>query len=299
MRIFLFLLLSTCFAQAEISGLPKDFLANFDLTENGTIRQRDSSKTSDKFKVERSGDSTRVFSKSSGTTAWHVGSNPCPQNKQLTCLSVYNRDSSRIIGNQHNPFADEDHKGTYSLFKFDKTSGVLQSAIKCKSKFTVSTVRDSGNLKNCFEYTQASCKTWNTYLENESGLTGAEVDIAKQCIDIFKKIDKTRIKAAQLFQSKLADSQKDIESQFDDATKSDGSLRMIADVKITTEPVSPSILHFQSLIDHTTSCGEYETLFEKNRSAQSEYLRRIFQQTPASTTPADSQQRRRTGAAQN
>lgn len=279
-KIILFLaLLTICSGvNAQIEGLPADFTASFDVSPKGVITPRTGVKVTDpKFSFEPGNDGSRVFSKSDDTTAWHVGSVPCPQNKQLNCVSVYNRDSRKIRGNQMNPFADEDHRGSYSLYRFNKDTGVLNSVIKCgSSTFTTTMTRDQANLKKCFEYTENKCKDWFKFINNESGLNNDDIQKAQQCVDIFAKIDRARIKMTQIFQSDLKDSQKDLESQFDNSTRGDRGLRIAASVTVNNSKPNPTLLNFQDLVERSNDCSTNAALFEKNKQTQYDYLRNLF-----------------------
>ncbi|MBY0553988.1 hypothetical protein K2P97_05645 [bacterium] len=186
-----------------------------------------------------------------------------------------------------NPFADEDHLGNYSLYRVDKNTGVLSSVIKCKSMLTTKLTVDEGSLKNCHEYSQNKCSEWLNFINKESGLVNGDMEKARECTDLFAKIDRARLRAVQIFQGDLKNSQKDLETQFDDSTRADKGLRIAASVKVTSSKPHPTLLKYEDLIDHSSECASNAAWFEKDQRHQ-EYLRRLFATSPtkgSSSTP--------------
>ncbi|MEQ1722881.1 MAG: hypothetical protein ABL930_06865 [Pseudobdellovibrio sp.] len=288
--LFFSLIFSISLSQAQVSGLPADFSNLYDISAGGVVTAKPSRNARGNTGVtfEQNAASTRVLSKGEGTAAWYVGSTPCPQNKQLNCVSVYNRDSHKIRGNQMNPLADEDHYGKYTLYRFDKDKENLHSVIKCGgSTFTTKLTRNAGNLKNCYEYTESKCKEWSQHInENFSDGDGQK---AEQCISLFKKIDQSRVKMVQLFQSDLKSSQKDIESQFDEATRADNNgIRISSSVEMNNPIKSPAILTYKDLVDRSNDCSENIALFQNKKFDQRAYIRGLFNVPGVSETPASS-----------
>lgn len=273
----------------EIENLPSDFTRNFSVSKKGVITPLGSSPVLDaKFTIDSNAGSPRVYSKSSGTTAWHVGSAPCVQNKQFNCLSVYTRNSSKIRGNQMNPLAAEDHQGNYSLYRVNKDTGILSSVINCKSKYTVNTTVDESSLKDCHEYTQKKCTDWSNFILNESGLVNGEIEKARECTDLVKRIDKAQLKASQIFQSDLKESEKDLKSQFEDSTRGDKNLRIAAGVKVMNSKSNPALSQYEHLVERSNDCAANTAWFEKG-TLNTDYLKGLFDSTQT-TEPAKSSQ---------
>lgn len=253
-------------ALAQNFELPQEFQHSFTLNSNGEIQKRNSSSTaSDAYTVKFNDAGVKVFASSTGTTAWYVGSNSCSQNKDLKCVSVYNRDSSKIQGNQMNPFASENHMGSYTLMRLNPKKQSESSVIKCNSSFLKKTVRDSGDLSNCVQYSKKSCAEWETELGNSAAITTLEQK-AQMCEQVANDITKLRTRMKTIFQSNLKDAEKDIQNNFDQATAGDRGIGLVADVKTNEMKINPNVLIYRDIFERSNDCVKYSNIIGNDYS---------------------------------
>ncbi len=256
--VSIFTLTNSAFAQNF--ELPQEFQQSFTLNSNGEIQKKSSvGISSEAYTVKFNDAGVKVFASSTGTTAWYVGSNSCSQNKDLKCVSVYNRDSSKIQGNQMNPFASENHLGSYTLMRINPKKQSESSVIKCNSSFLKKTIRDSGDLSNCAQYTKKSCADWENELGNSPAITALEQK-AEMCEQVAKDITKLRTRMKTIFQSDLKDAEKDIQNNFDAATAGDRGIGLIADVKTKEMKINPNVLIYRDIFERSNDCVKYSNI---------------------------------------
>ena len=124
-------------ANAEMPNLnlPRDFDRLYSIKSNGEIQPRyGTGKKPENIKVDVVDSGLLVSNSSNDTTAWFVGSIPCTQNKELKCVSIYNRKESKSTGNQQS-FLNKNRKddADFTLIQMNPKKSEDNSVIKCGS----------------------------------------------------------------------------------------------------------------------------------------------------------------------
>lgn len=255
--------------------LPQEFAENFQVNvRTGQIsaknKQRSGSFTQE---VGDKAGQLRVFNKAEGASGWHVGSKLCSKNKELTCLSLYRRESYKVNGNQMNPFAPADHKGEYVLYQINTKNPLSNTAIKCRSQLTSNMTLDDASLKSCAVYSKNTCDRWKTVM-NKYGSQFSQK--AEECSEFMKNLDQVKKDMAAIFQSDLPQLKEELSSNFDDATRMDKGLRLSPNVKFETNSFQQSVLNFKDIFDKTENCETYAYSLFSEKSSYERYLSQVF-----------------------
>lgn len=281
----------------QYSQANDDFKAYFRIDDDGQVRRRAGVKLpSEISSTIDDGVYSAYLSKKDGSTSWYVGSRACSQNKEFTCLSVYNQNDVKGKGNSQNPFGSETRSGDYTLYRMNTKDPKQSSVVSCAdTKLMVNTVRDDASLKNCNEYSRNSCTEWMKAINEDPVLTA---DLEKNeaiCKDLLGRGEKLRARMKNIFQSNLKELSKEIGSNFDRATNQNGGLRVTTDSKIETDTTAANkfnknVLLINDVIKRTDDCAKYANVFdgstsaEYKKAAQIKYLKDVMSDSPATKT---------------
>ncbi|MBC7465894.1 MAG: hypothetical protein H7256_07865 [Bdellovibrio sp.] len=277
----------------QYSQANDDFKAFFQIGDDGQVRRRAGVKLpSEISSTVDDGVYSAYLNKKDGSTAWYVGSRACSQNKEFTCLSVYNQNDVKAKGNSQNPFGTETRSGDYTLYRMNTKDPKQSSVVSCSdTKLMVNTVRDDASLKNCTEYSKNSCNEWMKVVNEDPALTGDLEKNEAMCKDLLSRGEKLRAKMRNIFQSNLKDLSKEIGNNFDKATSQNGGLRVTTDAKVETDATSPvklnsNVLLIKDVIKRTDDCARYINVFDGSttKEARAARIRDLYSDSDSSNS---------------
>lgn len=295
----IFLTLSVLFlgfnALAEISELPvpREFDRLYSINSKGEIQPRYGSvKTPDSIKVDVIDSGLRVFNTAKDTTAWYVGSAPCSQNKELKCVSIYNRKSSQSTGNQQS-FLDKNRKdeSDFTLIQMNPKKSEDNSVVKCSSQFVTGALRDKADLSGCVKLSKSTCENWSQVLSSDKNrsLFAALAKKGEECSQMLNDASELRRSMKSIFQDEIKNSEKEISRNFDEATRENGGLRIVSKVEIKqAAELSPNITVYKDLFDRIDDCNSYSQVFVSDATRAKERLNSVLDQAPAKTKKTNS-----------
>ena len=248
------------FAADVASDFPTAFTANYHLLATGHVSSNPGSKLD-------SSDEIFERSQKDGDLSWAVKSSPCAQNKSYQCVGIYKKGSSKILGNQMNPFNPVLTDSGFTLLRINPENGDKNSVIKCNSKFTQNFTRDEVNLANCVEYSKSICKKWTDYISQNSAEFTKVFDKVAECTDVMKSVDKFKVVLRNTFQGEIKQSEKDISGAFDGAAHPDRKTTGFGTkAQLSQSELSPHISTYKDILDRTADCSKYEGFFDKGFS---------------------------------
>ena len=282
-------------AQAEITNLPvpREFDRLYSINSNGEIKPRgDSGKTPGSVKVDVTDSGLRVFNTSNDTTAWYVGSTTCSQNKELKCVSIYNRKNSKSTGNQQS-FLDKNRKdqSDFTLIQMNPKKSEDNSVVKCSSQFVTGALRDKADLSGCVKYSKSICDNWSQVLSSDKNksLFAALAKKGEECSQLLNDASELRRSMKTLFQDDIKNSEKEISKNFDEATRDGGGLRLTSKVEINQAPeFSPNVTVYKDLFDRIDDCNEYSQVFVSDLARARERLQNLNDQAPTKSKKKNS-----------
>lgn len=273
---------------ADLPDVPKEFYRYYDINNKGQIRNINSKLPSSLAETKSDSTVTRVFSTADSTTAWHVGSIPCSQNKELNCVSVYKKTDSRSIGNQQSlTNKNRQDTSTYILYQLNPKKSEQNSVFSCNSKFTTGGLRDNADLSGCVKYSKDSCEAWAKTVAAKKSLLIELADKGQECSKLFQDTDQLRIDMKNIFQGSLKDSEKELSKNFDDATRGNEGIRLTTKVAVQPDQeLNSQISNYQDIFKRSEGCDTYSDVFTDSLNKQRAYLETI------STVPNSSKKRK-------
>ena len=273
---FFALIFSTPVSQADLPDVPREFYRYYDVNNNGEIRNINSRLPATLTESKSDSVVTRVFSTSDNTTAWHVGSIPCSQNKELSCVSVYNKKKSRSTGNQLSLInKNRQDTSTFTLYQLNPKKSEQNSVLSCDSKFMTGGVRDRADLSGCVKYSKENCQAWEKAVAVKKSLFKKLAEKNNECSKIFRDADQLKIEMKNIFQGDIKDSEKELSKNFDEATRENTALRLPTNVELQPETdLNSQIGNYQDIFKRSEGCETYsevfgETLNKKRASIES------------------------------
>ncbi len=256
-------ILSAPLAQADLPDAPKEFYRYYDLNNKGEIRNINAKIPASLNESKSDATITRVFSTADDTTAWHVGSIPCSQNKEFSCVSVYTKKDSRSTGNQQS-FLNKNRQdtSTFTLYQLNPKKPEQNTVVSCNSKFTTGGVRDRADLTGCVKYSKDSCDAWAKTVAAKKSLFTELAEKGAECSKLLQDADQLKIDMKNIFQGDIKDSEKEISKNFDEATRGNAGLRLTTKVALQPDKdLNSQISTYQDIFKRSEGCDTYSEVF--------------------------------------
>lgn len=262
---------------ADLPDVPKEFNRYYDVNSKGEIKNINSKLPSTLSEGKLDAVVTRVFSTADDTTAWHVGSIPCSQNKELNCVSVYNKKKSQSTGNQESLInKNRQDTSTYTLYQLNPKKPELNSVFACNSKFTTGGIRDSGDLSGCVKYSKDICDAWSKTIAAKKSFFAELAEKGDECSALFQDAEQLKIEMKNIFQSDLKDASKELEKNFAESTRGQSGLRLTTKVAVQLEKeLNSHASTYQDIFKRSEACDNYSEVFVNPSSKQRAYLESI------------------------
>lgn len=246
----------------------------FYIDDQGAVKKMDGAKIPSGITTEinKSG-SLNVFSKTSdGTTKWFVGNQPCTQNKEFNCLSVYNSEKGKSKGGL---MAPEDRNGDYTLYRMNQKNPEQSTVISCSGmKLTLNSfLSNDAKLSDCQEYSKESCSELANIIDSDPVLIADIAKNGEHCTDLVKNTEKLSAKLRNSFQKNIKGLSKELANNFDSMSS--------ASVDVVKQDVSPtSSSKFNSTASVTNQvysrmkgCDQYLNVFDGSTSSKAKMAR--------------------------